>query len=396
MVSFGEDPSPSSRWKRRATGPSGHGRWPSVFQAPYLRKGYGTVKKWPEMEAVWETGLGSEELITVVVPAYNVAPFIERCVMSLLNQTHRAMEVVVVNDRSTDDTGAILDRLAASAPRLHVIHAAANGGPHTARAQGVAVARGAYIGFVDSDDRVESTMYRTMHTAMLQEDADIVQCGMVLEDEHRNYLGHKVRIPERQVLNDDLLGRFSRLEFGSGSLCNKLFRREIIVGPIALTFDRTIRTGEDHIVCVGCFASASRLVLVPDDLYYYFVRSGSITNSIDRASGFALLLSCYVHCLRAYASSGEEVLQAVDVLYARQSRYLSYSVKDLRLLEPHRELIGNTLVDLAGIRPQATYALVHAFDTAGETPPLLPLRYRLGQLRIALHLLVKAILHGRS
>lgn len=343
-----------------------------------------------------ETGLGNEDLITVVVPAYNVGAYIERCVMSLLVQTHRNLEVIVVNDRSTDDTPLVLDRLANQDPRLRVIHVAENGGPHIARAQGVACARGAYIGFVDGDDRVEPLMYATMLREAQQENADIVQCGIVLEDEHGNYLSHKVLIPERQVLEDDLLGRFSRLEFGSGSLCNKLFRREVIAGPAALDLGGPVYSGEDQIVCFACFALAQRIVLLPNDLYRYFVRSGSTTNSTDSTNGFVQLLGSYIRCLKVFASSNEEMLASVDVLYARQFRYVSYRVSDTRLLEPYHGSLRTALADLGSIRPQAIYSLVHSFDTTDEPSPVLPLRYRLGQLRIAMRLLAKAVIRGRS
>jgi len=335
-------------------------------------------------------------LISVVVPCYNVAAYVEGCITSLLAQTHRTVEIIAVNDRSTDDTAAILDRLAATDGRLVVLHPEANGGPHAARALGVARATGAYIGFVDGDDRVRPEMFATLLKAITEASADIAICNAITVDPAGAPLGHKVRFTERRVLEDDPLGRFSRLEFGSGVLWNKLFRREVIVKSAALPLPRSVDAGEDHIVCVGAFAAAKRVVLVPEDLYLYLVRSESISNAPDQAYAFAFLLGCYVACLEAYAATDERILSAIDTLYTRQFRFDRYRVKDVEALQAHHDRMRKDLETLAWLRPGSVYALIQAFDTQGEAAPKLPLRYHLGQLRIAVSKSFAALLKGRA
>jgi glycosyltransferase involved in cell wall biosynthesis len=332
----------------------------------------------------------------MVVPAYNVERYIERCVTSLLGQSHEHLEVIVVNDRSTDGTAAILDRMALHDERLKVLHPTSNGGPHAARALGVAAARGAYIGFVDGDDRVLPDMVAKMLESMQRAQADIVVCGVQQEDPEGAPLGPKVRFPEYRVVDDEPLGRFCKLEFGSGVLWNKLFRREVIVPYAALPLPRSVDAGEDHIVCVGCFAAASRVVLLPDPLYLYLVRGTSLSNDRQKGYGFAFLLNCYVTCLEAYANAGDRVLSAIDTLYRLQFRFDGYMVDRSEDLQPQSARLRDALERLAVLRPQAAHVLVHAFDRRTEPEQKLPLRYHLGQLRIVLGKIVQALLHGRS
>jgi glycosyltransferase involved in cell wall biosynthesis len=337
-------------------------------------------------------------LISVVVPCYNVAAYVEGCINSLLAQTHRAVEVIAVNDRSTDDTAAILDRLAASDDRLIVLHPEENGGPHAARALGVARATGAFIGFVDGDDRVRPEMFATLLKAISDTGSDIAICNALTVDPSGAPLGHKVRFTEGQVEEVDPLGRFSRWEFSSGVLWNKLFRRECILKPAAIPLPRSVDAGEDQIVCIGAFAAAKRVVLVPEDLYLYLVRPDgeSISNAPDEAYAFAFLLGCYVACLEAYAATDERILSAIDTLYTRQFRFDRYRVKSVEALQAHHDRMRKDLETLAWLRPGTAYALVHAFDTQGEAEPKLPLRYHLGQMRIALRKSFAALMKGRA
>lgn len=341
-----------------------------------------------------DTQRASDALISVVVPCYNVAAFVEGCINSLLAQTHRAVEIIAVNDQSTDDTAAILDRMAAADGRLVVLHPEENGGPHAARALGVGRSTGAFIGFVDGDDRVRPEMFATLLKAITDTGSDIAICNALTVDPSGAALGHKVRFTERHVEEVDPLGRFSRWEFSSGVLWNKLFRRECVLKPAAIPLPRSVDAGEDQIVCIGAFAAAKRVVLVPEDLYLYLVRPESISNAPDEAYAFAFLLGCYVACLEAYAATDERILSAIDTLYTRQFRFDRYRVKSVEALQAHHERMRKDLETLAWLRPGSVYALIHTFDTQGEAEPQLPLRYQLGQLRVAIRKSFAALLKG--
>ena len=115
------------------------------------------------------------DLLSIIVPAYNIADYIERGVNSVRSQTYRNLEIIVVDDGSTDDTGAICDRISSEDQRVQVIHKE-NGGLAEARNAGVEKATGAYIAFVDGDDWIDSNMYEEMLGALKEQHADLAIC----------------------------------------------------------------------------------------------------------------------------------------------------------------------------------------------------------------------------
>ena len=123
-----------------------------------------------------------DALITVIVPVYNVAPYLEKCIESILNQTYEKLEVLLVDDSSTDASGRICDRYAGLDQRIRVIHKE-NGGLVTARKEGLVHAKGEYVGFVDSDDYIDAEFYELLFQGLTEEDADISQMGYWAEDE---------------------------------------------------------------------------------------------------------------------------------------------------------------------------------------------------------------------
>lgn len=123
-----------------------------------------------------------QELISVIVPIYNTDLFLERCVDSILNQTYENLEIILVNDGSTDRSGKICDNYINKDARVKVIHKK-NGGASTARNTGLQAANGVYIGFVDSDDYISLNMYEEM-VQNIEQDVDIVTCVTVIVSEN--------------------------------------------------------------------------------------------------------------------------------------------------------------------------------------------------------------------
>ena len=307
-------------------------------------------------------------LVTVVIPAFNVGPYIRRCVASLLQQTYRDLEVIVVNDASVDDTAAILDGLMAEDSRLKVHHLEQNIGVHAARAHGLQSAAGAYVGFVDSDDWVAPRMYETLCGEAVRSDADIVVCGATTALSADRLGSPKVRFRRRQVIESNLLNRFCQLEFGSGVLWNKLYSSDLVRTYAALPLERNVDAAEDYIVNIGCFAHSRRVVTLPESLYYYFERPESASRAGANARGFCRVLRAYTACIAAYAGSlTVEELSQIGDLYARQLGFASYRVNDPADLEPYREELQSILRELADVHPGGVYSLVHTFEqTSGR------------------------------
>ena len=170
----------------------------------------------------------NEELISIIVPAYNAESYLRNCLDSIIKQTYRCYEVLLVDDGSTDNTGIIADQYRSSFPDyIRVIHTN-NQGVTKARFEGIMASKGDWIGFVDADDEIEPDMYERLFHNALQYDAEISHCGHVTivnngERIHEFYNTGQLLLQKREEGLLELLdGIFEP------SLCTKLFRKRLI------------------------------------------------------------------------------------------------------------------------------------------------------------------------
>ncbi len=219
-------------------------------------------------------------MISVIVPAYNVASEIARTLDSILAQTLSDIEVIAVNDGSTDGTGAVLDTYARNYPeKIRVIHQE-NSGVMSARLAGVKAAEGEWIGFVDGDDYVEPDMYKRLLKNAQTHNADISHCGyrMVFADGRVNYFhntGLLVQQDKLTGLKDLLAG--SKIEPG---LWSKLFHKNLLHSLFhGEMMDTSIRINEDLLMNYYLFAAAEHSVFEDWCPYHYIVRSTSASRS---------------------------------------------------------------------------------------------------------------------
>lgn len=216
------------------------------------------------------------ELISVIVAAYNIADYIERGVHSICAQTYRNLEIIVVDDGSTDETGVLCDRLAEEDNRVRVIHKE-NGGPAEARNRGIAVARGRYIGFVDGDDWIDSDMYEKMLGALKEQGADLAICRY--RQVHKTYTADES--VDRAVLfeGQEALEYYVRetKEYAiQNAAWNKLYKKEILAG-IAFPEGKWY---EDIMFATMALARAESCIYLDTACYNYIIdREGSIMNT---------------------------------------------------------------------------------------------------------------------
>lgn len=312
-------------------------------------------------------------LVSIIVPAFNSGAYLRRCVESILGQSHRELELIVVNDCSSDDTASILNGISAKDPRLKVIHLEENVGVHGARSRGVAEARGEFIGFTDADDWLAPGMIAALLAeATTGQGADIVICGAVLATAIGQTGQHKVRFRRRKEVVDRLLERFCRLEFGLGVLWNKLYRADLIRPYALLDLERKVDAAEDYIVNIGCFARAARVVVLPETHYFYFEHPESASRSASNAKSFARTFRAYVACLEAYSDSLREDFSLITGLYGRQLKMSCYLLRSAADLAPFSDELRKSLERLARVHPEGVYSLVHAFDHACDRSSMRP------------------------
>lgn len=253
-------------------------------------------------------------MISVIVPSYNVAPYLERCVNSLAGQTYTDLEIILVDDGSTDDTGKLCDKIADSDSRIKVIHKE-NGGLSDARNAGIDVATGEFYSFIDGDDFIEPDTYEVMMKEMNDPQVSIVAGGFIVTDVQGN-----TRIsmsPERQYLTKeeafmDLLGGKNYI---TQSSCNKLFRSSLFE---KIRYKKGI-LNEDMEILPRLLDVSNDVVLLNKAVYHYIKKPGSITTadySMERYRAIEVERDIYLLCKNKYPK-----LQPYASFYELKSLY---------------------------------------------------------------------------
>jgi len=222
----------------------------------------------------------SPPFVSIVVPVFGTEEHLAECLGSLLGQSLREIEIVVVDDCSPGDVRGIVDRVAGADERVRLIRHESNTGVLQARQTGVAAARGRYVGFVDSDDLVETWFVETLHAAAIRHDADVVQCALAVSDaDGSTWLVN--RGGERHTLRGDAIMHGLLGGEMSNSLCNKLIRTttwrsaERRLEPEW----RTVSFGEDLLYLFLVALESSCYSHVPDAGYRYLRRPRGCTMS---------------------------------------------------------------------------------------------------------------------
>ncbi len=208
----------------------------------------------------------SSPSLSVIIPAYNAAPYIKQCVDSVLRQTFQDYELIIIDDGSTDDTGIILDELYGTDDRVIIRHQI-NRGLYATRRIGLSLASGEYVGWVDADDYIDAEMYETLYDAAIRFDSDLVFCDYSwFPDKPKNK--EKWFRPYNGIRNVDFLERNSQP-------WNKIVRRELL---------ERLQIGENFESCfdeiyIRVLLHANNPVAIDQQLYHYRIIENSMSNS---------------------------------------------------------------------------------------------------------------------
>lgn len=223
------------------------------------------------------------ELISVIVPVYNVESYVAECIESIQNQTYMNLEIILVNDGSTDASGDICDQYAAYDERIQVIHKE-NAGVSAARNTGIESANGDYIGFVDSDDYIAPTMYEDMLKLMAEHDLDIIECTAFRNNGDTNIEG--CNDGSLEIFNRDEALRMAMYDCFV-AVWSQLYKRRVISDvrfPVGRKF-------EDSAVSYLFIANTKRVGHINRCLYYYRLNPNSTTQtSFDAKSRWDFVL----------------------------------------------------------------------------------------------------------
>lgn len=242
-----------------------------------------------------------DKMISIIVPAYNIEKYIEKCVYSIVNQSHKNIEIVIVDDGSTDETGNICDKLAKIDDRIKVIHQK-NQGLSAARNNGIKAANGEYISLIDGDDVVEKGFLKNMSSTMCK-GVDVVISGYKTVNENGDILS--VIKNEKVVTSgkETTIRLLTQQEDFFVIAWNKLYRKSL--------FDENNiwypagRIHEDNLTTYKLLSKANRVAVIDSANYLYTKRAGSITNKSKKAQQIKEKINAAKDAMKYFADDGD-------------------------------------------------------------------------------------------
>ncbi|MDQ1086634.1 glycosyltransferase [Siphonobacter sp. SORGH_AS_1065] len=293
--------------------------------------------------------------ISVIVPVYKVEKYLTRCLTSILNQTLKDIEVILVNDGSPDGCPDICNKFALQDSRIKVIHKE-NQGLGLARNSGLSIATGDYVAFVDSDDFIEANMLEKLYDLANTTSLDTVYCGFIKfrSENDKEYISEveKTIIFDNRDLIDlvilDMIGSepnaFSDRRFQM-SVWHAIYSRNLIVDNSIYFHSERELISEDIVFHIDYLSKASRLAFIPDPLYYYCINETSLSSSF-RHDRFERYKDIYYYLLENYKINDIPGYKLrVDRLFIGYSRSLILSLSKYNLNIKEKKSIIKRICD---------------------------------------------------
>lgn len=216
-----------------------------------------------------------DDLISIIIPVYNVENYIEKCLDSIVNQTYRNLQIILIDDGSTDGSGLICDVYAKRDERIQVVHQK-NSGVSKARNKGLSLVKGKYVGFCDADDWIEQDMYEYLYNLLKHTKYSIAVCGVWLETiEGKTPVGYATRDTLYLGVPDALAALHVGKETNAW-LWTKLFVTDHIKN---ITFDENLKVAEDYIFECDVLVKSNGMICGTESKYHYVQRKSSVSNN---------------------------------------------------------------------------------------------------------------------
>ena len=280
--------------------------------------------------------MNKEPMVSVIVPIYNVEKYLKRCIDSILNQTYKNLEIILVDDGSPDKCPQICDEYAKSDKRIKVIHKQ-NAGVSAARNDGLAIAQGDLIGFVDSDDFIHPSMYEEMVNYLVSQDCDLVSCSFTkfsTEEEINNNLDMNLFPKETLTRNEAISFSLDKKNKGGiiNVVWNLLIRAEIAK---SVKFDCSLTNGEDTKYSFDVLMKTNRVGRLFAPFYmYYQNKNGAVASADSRKLAVFRINFHYKIYLSACTIDDKNIKKEAYLIFLRNFSYLIFGVEkqDLKKL----------------------------------------------------------------
>ncbi len=217
-----------------------------------------------------------KDLISIIVPIYNVEKYLNKCIESIVNQTYENIEIILIDDGSNDNSGIICDEYAKKDNRIIVVHKE-NGGVSSARNKGLKIAKGEWISFVDADDWIEQIFCQTLLNKVTQEQADIALCGYNRITDNRI---EKINANNQEVFlnSNEYLVKSLNPQTGFGFCHMRLIKKEVLK---SISFNERIEVGEDALFNIQLSTYIKKAVFLKQPLYNYRINNQSVVKRYD-------------------------------------------------------------------------------------------------------------------
>jgi len=297
-------------------------------------------------------------IASIILPVRNGQDCICNAIKSLQKQTIREIEIIVVDDCSTDSTRTIIAGVQADDPRIIAKFLPQQMGVHEARKHGIDIASAPWIGFLDADDYISDRFLEIMVGKAIQNKSDIVICGSERVDINGKSLGYKVNFKLEKSYSSKIFKNFCSLQFGSAALWNKIYSASLIKKWGTMPQRWPQNGTEDTIVNIGCFLDAASIVTIPNVLHKYVFNPSSLTSSIQSEKGFEKIVRAFATAVDLYSYQGSEALAGIADLYRAQLNYPSYAVDLQDSLPEWADSLAEPLCFLAQDHPKALAMLI--------------------------------------
>lgn len=304
------------------------------------------------------------KMISVIIPIYNSENYIERCIKSVCRQTYKNLEIICIDDGSLDSAGKILDKCAASDSRIIARHQT-NHGESYARNEGLKLANGEYIAFVDCDDWIEPTMYEELMEYAEKYDLDMVASSWYKDDDSSSIaIKNQLEVDTGVFGRDDLLEYIYKRDYyrGVAYMWNKLYRRKMLEDNVGgkLRFDEQFRLGGDVLFLAQAALRTKRAMYIDKSFYHYYQRSESGCHTKDLSKmrewikAYEIIIKLmeqnhvstetinYIKRFMAYHSSNaaEMAIEQENIMYKKEFQDIMKQYKkeyiDLNIMFPDR------------------------------------------------------------
>lgn len=285
--------------------------------------------------------------VSIVIPIYNSQNYLRKCLTSICNQSLSDIEIICVNDGSTDDSLRILEEYAVKDSRIRIINKD-NGGLVSARKTGVAIAQGQYVGYVDSDDWIEPNMYEILYIQATETNADLVTCGYYLEG---NYTTEHLDTVEEGFyegklltkLRNNTIYKLDKQETGlRGGLWCKLFKREIIQSA-QMKIPNEISMAEDKMCLLTAILECTSVYVLKRPLYHWVIHSTSMSHENKANTSYLMkinevykyLTSLYSHLNFTDTMRNQAEIYIVELLTLGINSRMGFKNKNLLRIDPY-------------------------------------------------------------